>query len=136
MIKRMMLNTMERRDVPFLLVMVLFLVLFNISHSQDEGVNRQQNLTSEAATAESSLPLPTNETEKETVLLTSSASTNSSNQSQQQQQLLIISFDGFRYDYFDAFQLDNLRSISRSGVHAKNGMKGIFTTKRTSAKSA
>lgn len=124
MIKRVMLmNTMERRNVPFLLVTVLFLALFKNSHSQDEGVNRQQNVTSESST--SSSLLATNETEKETVLLTET--NNSSNQSKEQ--LLIISFDGFRYDYFDAFQLDNLRSLSRSGVRAKNGMKGIFTTK-------
>ena len=121
MIKR---NTMRRRR-QVLLVAVLFLALLKNSHSQDEGVNSQQNATSEQ---EPSLQSPSSiETEKEAVLLTPPQRTNS--RCNQSQQLLIISFDGFRYDYFDAFQMDNLRSISGSGVRAKNGMKGIFTTK-------
>ena len=43
-------------------------------------------------------------------------------------QLLVISFDGFRYDYFDLFPMRSLRSFARSGVHARRGMKGVFST--------
>ena len=76
--------------------------------------------------------------EKEETILSSTGSSSNlsnvssnddSNRNQSKNQLLIISFDGFRYDYFDAFQLDNLQTFSQSGVHAKNGMKGMFTTK-------
>lgn len=111
------MNTMKRQ-VSLFLIIVLFLAPFKPSHSQDEGVNSQQNVTSEPS-------LPAIQTEKEAIL----SSTSTSSQCNQSEQLLIISFDGFRYDYFDAFELDNLRSLSRSGVHSKNGMKGVFTTK-------
>lgn len=117
-----MLNTMKRQ-VPSLLFTALFLALFKACFSsQDGGVNSQQNVKSEPSLLPTIL-----EPEKDTIL--SSATGPSKRECNQSPPLLIISFDGFRYDYFDAFQLDNLRSFSRSGVRAKNGMKGVFTTK-------
>ncbi|KAI1304656.1 Ectonucleotide pyrophosphatase/phosphodiesterase family member 5 [Halotydeus destructor] len=45
-------------------------------------------------------------------------------------QLLILSFDGFRYDYYDKFKSDltSLTSIADRGVHAPEGVKSIFHT--------
>jgi ectonucleotide pyrophosphatase/phosphodiesterase family protein 5 len=43
-------------------------------------------------------------------------------------QLLIISLDAFRYDYYDTFPMRSLTSLARKGVHAVNGLKGVFST--------
>lgn len=43
-------------------------------------------------------------------------------------QLLVISFDGFRYDYFDLVPIRSLRAFSQRGVHARRGMKPSFPT--------
>lgn len=43
-------------------------------------------------------------------------------------QLLVISLDGFRYDYYDVVPMRSLQSITSHGVHARNGMKGVFST--------
>ena len=47
------------------------------------------------------------------------------------EQLLILSFDGFRFDYFDKFEreLRALKNITKSGVHARNGIESVFSTK-------
>lgn len=44
--------------------------------------------------------------------------------------LLLISFDGFRWDYTSKFKAEtvNLNKIITEGVHAKQGMKNIFET--------
>lgn len=42
--------------------------------------------------------------------------------------LLVISLDGFRYDYLDRVEMKSLKKLSSNGVHATNGMKGIFST--------
>ncbi|KAI1304654.1 Ectonucleotide pyrophosphatase/phosphodiesterase family member 5 [Halotydeus destructor] len=46
-------------------------------------------------------------------------------------QMLIMSFDGFRYDYYDRFKddLDTLTAMADNGVHLTNGIKSVFTTK-------
>ncbi|KAJ8315769.1 hypothetical protein KUTeg_007919 [Tegillarca granosa] len=43
--------------------------------------------------------------------------------------VLLISFDGFRWDYLQKVQTPNFDRIMRSGVFAKHGIKNIFTTK-------
>ncbi|RWS11548.1 ectonucleotide pyrophosphatase/phosphodiesterase family member 5-like protein, partial [Dinothrombium tinctorium] len=43
--------------------------------------------------------------------------------------MLVMSFDGFRYDYYGAVKTPNLDFIARTGVHAPNGIKSVFITK-------
>lgn len=43
-------------------------------------------------------------------------------------QLLVISLDGFRYDYYDHVMMRSLQSLTARGVHARKGMKGVFCT--------
>lgn len=42
--------------------------------------------------------------------------------------VVVISMDGFRYDYFDLVPMRSLRGFARRGVHARRGMKGVFAT--------
>lgn len=44
--------------------------------------------------------------------------------------LLVISLDGFRYDYYDTYShlMPNLRFLATHGIHAVNGMKSTMAT--------
>lgn len=46
------------------------------------------------------------------------------------EKLLVISMDGFRYDYYDTYAhlLPNLLFLASNGLHAVNGMKSTFST--------
>lgn len=44
-------------------------------------------------------------------------------------QLVVISFDGFRWDYINKVNTPNLKYIAKNGVHAIHGIKAAFTTK-------
>ncbi|RWS30998.1 ectonucleotide pyrophosphatase/phosphodiesterase family member 5-like protein [Leptotrombidium deliense] len=44
-------------------------------------------------------------------------------------QVLVISFDGFRYDYYGLVKTPNIDFIAQTGVHAENGIKSVFATK-------
>ena len=48
--------------------------------------------------------------------------------SEKTQPLLLISFDGFRWDYLTRAQLPNIEKIIRGGVHATEGVKAVFDT--------
>ncbi|RWS06678.1 ectonucleotide pyrophosphatase/phosphodiesterase family member 5-like protein, partial [Dinothrombium tinctorium] len=43
--------------------------------------------------------------------------------------VLIIGFDGFRWDYPRYFNTPTLNAIAAKGIHARNGMRASFTTK-------
>ncbi|QXD16548.1 ectonucleotide pyrophosphatase/phosphodiesterase [Rhodocaloribacter litoris] len=43
--------------------------------------------------------------------------------------LLLISLDGFRYDYLERYDAPTLRRLAREGVHAADGMQVAFPTK-------
>ncbi|CAL1538027.1 unnamed protein product [Lymnaea stagnalis] len=51
--------------------------------------------------------------------------------SEKEYSLLLISFDGFRWDYLSNMRPDNIPNFQRvisSGVHAKEGLKNVFPT--------
>ncbi|XP_067126584.1 ectonucleotide pyrophosphatase/phosphodiesterase family member 5-like [Centruroides vittatus] len=43
--------------------------------------------------------------------------------------VLLISFDGFRWDYYKTFNTPNLDYLARTGIHAPKGVQAVFTTK-------
>lgn len=45
------------------------------------------------------------------------------------QTLILISYDGFRADYLEDFDLPNLRALAADGVWARDGMKPVFPSK-------
>lgn len=76
--------------------------------------------------------LPTSGSPALSSLSSSSSSGNKGSHKRQEgkaaPQLLVISLDGFRYDYYDHVYLKSLRSLASSGVRARNGIKGVFST--------
>ncbi|RMF59127.1 MAG: alkaline phosphatase family protein [Bacteroidetes bacterium] len=43
--------------------------------------------------------------------------------------LILVSIDGFRYDYLERYEAPTLRRLAREGVHAAEGMQVAFPTK-------
>ena len=43
--------------------------------------------------------------------------------------VLVISLDGFHYDYLNKFNLPAFQSFAENGLHAVNGLKSMMTTK-------
>ena len=46
-----------------------------------------------------------------------------------QPRVLVVSLDGFHYDYLNQFDLPNFQSFAEGGLHAVNGLKSFMTTK-------
>lgn len=46
-----------------------------------------------------------------------------------QPRVLVVSLDGFHYDYLNQFDLPNFQSFADGGLHAVNGLKSFMTTK-------
>lgn len=42
--------------------------------------------------------------------------------------LIVLSFDGFRWDYIDKYETPTFDELAHEGVHAKFGMKGVFVS--------
>ncbi|NNE71669.1 MAG: sulfatase-like hydrolase/transferase [Rhodothermales bacterium] len=61
------------------------------------------------------------------VLLLSACS--STDREPSDQTLILISFDGFRADYLDTFDVPNLRALAAGGVWARDGIKPVFPSK-------
>lgn len=48
---------------------------------------------------------------------------------QVRQRLVLLSFDGFRWDYIDKFDTPNFDNFAKNGVHARLGIRPVFSTK-------